>query len=89
VLRGHTEQAPGALGAVFATFLTAPFDTIKTKRQLRPLEYTSIARSVALIASRKGMVGFFEGAALRMARKAGSSAIAWSLYEGLVRRYQR
>lgn len=79
----------GALGAVFATVATAPFDTIKTKRQIRPQEYTSVTRSISLIAARKGLVGFFEGALLRMARKAGSSAIAYSLYEGLLRRLQR
>ena len=50
-----------------ATLLTAPADTIKTKRQLRPAEYSSLFRSASLIASRKGFVGFFEGAALRMA----------------------
>jgi len=31
-----------------------------------------------------GLVGFFSGSSLRISRKAASSAIAWTVYEGLL-----
>ncbi|GAA98071.1 uncharacterized protein L969DRAFT_93310 [Mixia osmundae IAM 14324] len=87
VPRGVRDGIAGSLGATLATLMTAPFDTLKTKRQLRPETYKTIWQSSVLIWQQRGFLGFFDGVSLRVARKAGSSAIAWSLYEGLIRRW--
>jgi solute carrier family 25 protein 38 len=84
----HTSQT-GGLGAVLATLVTAPFDTLKTKQQVFPDRYTSMVQGARLIVRTTGFRGFFDGVSLRVARKAASSAIAWSLYEGLLRRWSR
>jgi Mitochondrial carrier protein len=81
------KQTPGGLGAVLATLVTAPFDTLKTKQQVFPDRYKSIAQSARLMFRTTGLRGFFDGVSLRVARKGASSAIAWSLYEGLLRRW--
>jgi len=72
-----------------STLVTAPFDTLKTKRQLKPTLYPSMAVGIRRIYASKGVLGFFDGVSLRMTRKAGSSAIAWSVYEALVRLFTR
>lgn len=81
------DAAAGALAAGFSTFATAPFDTIKTRRQLRPEMYIGIWQTAALIFRQESTAGFFRGVALRCVRKAASSGIAWSLYEGLIRKF--
>lgn len=39
------------------------------------------------ILKERGLQGFFDGVMLRVIRKGASSAIAWTLYEGLVRHW--
>lgn len=77
------------LGASFATLITTPFDFIKTQQQLKPKLYTNLWQSVKLILD--GNHGnwklFFRGSSLRLIRKGLSSAIGWSIYEGLIRRW--
>jgi solute carrier family 25 protein 38 len=36
----------------------------------------------------RGLAGFFSGSSLRVSRKAASSAIAWTVYEGLLLFYR-
>jgi len=81
------DASAGAAAAGFATLVTAPFDTIKTRQQLRPSVYTSILQTGRLLYLNEGLTSFFRGVSLRCIRKAASSGIAWSLYEGLVRRW--
>lgn len=69
----------GGFAAGFSTLLTAPFDTIKTRRQLLPMVYTGMSQASRMILSQEGPVGFFRGVSLRCLRKAASSSIAWSL----------
>lgn len=70
----------GSVGAVVATLLTTPFDYLKTQRQLRPDVYKTLLGSAAMVLrGRKGAWGFFDGAGLRIARKAASSAVGWTI----------
>ena len=69
----------GAFAAGFSTFATAPFDTIKTRRQLQPNLYTGSLQAARAIFIEEGFAGFFRGVTLRCTRKAASSGIAWSL----------
>jgi solute carrier family 25, member 38 len=79
----------GVIAAALATAITNPFDAVKTRLQLMPSEYNNMLRAAKLMVQREGIRGFFDGLGLRMGRKACSSALAWSVYEELVRRGER
>ncbi|OJJ49361.1 hypothetical protein ASPZODRAFT_14079 [Penicilliopsis zonata CBS 506.65] len=76
--------ASGALAAGFATAVTNPFDAVKTRLQLMPGKYGNMLRAVQLMIHEDGVRSLFGGLGLRMARKALSSALAWTVYEELI-----
>ncbi|KAI9655063.1 MAG: hypothetical protein M1829_000696 [Trizodia sp. TS-e1964] len=76
----------GLLAAGLATAITNPFDAIKTRIQLLPQEYGNMIWAARKIVREDGFRSLFDGLGLRMARKALSSAMAWTLYEEVVRR---
>ncbi len=79
----------GVLAAGAATALTNPFDAVKTRLQLRPREYGNLLKAARRMVTEEGVRSLFDGLAIRMARKAMSSALAWSLYEELVKVAER
>ncbi len=79
----------GAFAASLATALTNPFDAIKTRIQLLPDQYSNMYRAATLMVKNDGVRALFDGLALRMARKAMSSALAWTVYEEVIRRVER
>jgi solute carrier family 25 protein 38 len=80
----HTFAAASAGG--LATIVTHPFDVIKTKVQVRSEDrYQGFARTVLTIWRQRGLMGFLDGASLRMSRKVLSSAIGWSVFESILR----
>ncbi|KAI4114382.1 MAG: hypothetical protein LQ345_004825 [Seirophora villosa] len=78
--------ASGVLAAGLATALTNPFDAVKTRLQLMPGRYANMVRASRQMVKEEGVRSLFDGLGLRMGRKAVSSALAWTLYEELVRR---
>jgi len=78
--------ASGVLAAGLATAMTNPFDAIKTRLQLMPGRYGNMVTAGMRMVREDGLGSLFDGMALRMGRKALSSALAWTLYEELVRR---
>lgn len=72
------------LAAFFATAITGPFDTIKTNMQLNPKKYKSFGQTTVTLI-KENPRRLFDGLSLRLLRKAGSSAIAWCIYEQIVR----
>jgi len=76
----------GSIAAATATAVTNPFDAIKTRLQLRPTEYRSLFRAGHRIVSEEGWKSLFDGLGLRMVRKGMSSALAWTVYEELVKK---
>ncbi|POW07313.1 hypothetical protein PSTT_08385 [Puccinia striiformis] len=83
---------PATISAVFATLITAPFDLIKTDLQLRN---SSNVGNLSITGSVKGILNgnllnffvLFKGSGLRLLRKSLSSAIGWTLYEGLIKKW--
>ncbi|CDO56677.1 hypothetical protein DV495_002362 [Geotrichum candidum] len=75
------------LSAGMATTITGPFDTMKTRVQLDPVKYNSVATTVRIILQEEGIKGLFDGLSLRLARKAMSAGISWCIYEELIRRF--
>jgi len=76
----------GILAAGLATAFTNPFDAIKTRIQLQPKQYKNIVHAGRKMIRDDGFKSLFDGLGLRMGRKAVSSALAWTLYEELIRR---
>lgn len=76
----------GVLAAGLATAITNPFDAIKTRIQLQPKKYTNLVMAGRKMVGEEGVKSLFDGLGLRMGRKAVSSALAWTIYEELIRR---
>jgi len=74
----------GALAAGLATAITNPFDAVKTRLQLMPGRYGNMVRAARLMIREGGLRSLFSGLELRMARKALSSALGWTVYEELI-----
>ncbi|KAF2667550.1 mitochondrial carrier protein [Microthyrium microscopicum] len=99
-LSGHTADADGGylgssaginftsgtIAAGAATAITNPFDAIKTRLQLQPTRYGNMVKACKMMVREEGWRCLFDGLGLRMARKGMSSALAWTVYEELVRR---
>lgn len=79
----------GVFAASTATAITNPFDAVKTRIQLVPAKYGNMPRAARIMLREDGVRAFFDGLAIRMARKAVSSALAWTVYEELIRRAER
>lgn len=86
VRAGLINFSAGVLAATAATSMTNPFDAIKTRLQLVPDSYqNSFSAGKAMIRER-GWRSLLDGLGLRIGRKAISSALAWTVYEELIRR---
>lgn len=78
--------ASGVAAAGLGTAFTNPFDAIKTRLQLMPQKYGNMVQAAKLMLREEGVSSLFDGLGIRMARKAMSSALAWTVYEELIRR---
>lgn len=76
----------GVLAAGLSTTVTNPFDAIKTRLQLMPGKYGNMAKAAKRMLKEDGVRSLFDGLGIRIARKAMSSALAWTVYEELIRR---
>lgn len=76
----------GVMAAGLGTTFTNPFDAIKTRIQLMPSRYSNTVQAAKKMLREDGMRSFFDGLGIRIARKAISSALAWTVYEELIRR---
>lgn len=81
--------ASGVAAAVLGTTVTNPFDAIKTRLQLMPDQYVNIVQAAKKMLAEEGTRSLFDGLGIRIARKAVSSALAWTVYEDLIRRAER
>ncbi|KAL9585859.1 MAG: hypothetical protein Q9212_001261 [Teloschistes hypoglaucus] len=76
----------GVMAAGLATAVTNPFDAVKTRLQLMPGRYANMAQATRRMVREEGVRSLFDGLGLRAGRKAVSSALAWTVYEELIRR---
>lgn len=76
----------GALAGATCSFISNPFDAVKTRIQLQPREYRNMVQACRKLITEEGVRSLYDGLALRMTRKAMSSALAWMLYEEFIRR---
>ncbi|KAL2266577.1 hypothetical protein VTJ83DRAFT_5929 [Remersonia thermophila] len=76
----------GILAGGLCSAVSNPFDAVKTRLQLQPARYRNMWHGAGRLVREEGLRALWDGLALRMARKALSSALAWTAYEELVRR---
>ncbi|KAI4256888.1 MAG: hypothetical protein LQ352_001888 [Teloschistes flavicans] len=76
----------GVMAAGLATAVTNPFDAVKTRLQLMPGRYANMVQATRRMVREEGVRSLFDGLGLRAGRKAISSALAWTVYEELIRR---
>lgn len=79
----------GVAAGMAATCTTQPFDMLKTRMQLKPALYKNLIQSARKVYLEEGLIGFFDGISVRLIRKPLNSAISWTIYEEVVRWYDR
>lgn len=77
--------ACGIAAGFLASLVTHPADVVKTKMQIQPHLYSSLSSTTRLILVRSGPRGFLVGFAPRMLRRALMSALAWTVYEEIMK----
>ena len=75
----------GLIAGILASLVTHPADVIKTKMQLKPAEYRSVHETILKVLSTQGAQGLVVGLAPRMLRRTLMSALAWTVYEQVMR----
>ncbi|KAG5999900.1 hypothetical protein E4U21_006156 [Claviceps maximensis] len=76
----------GILAGAACSVISNPFDAVKTRIQLQPDRYRNVGQAGYKMVVEEGFRSLWDGLALRMSRKALSSALAWTVYEELIRR---
>jgi len=76
----------GMAAGFLASLVTHPADVIKTKMQIQPEVYRSIVHASRIVLANSGPRGFMVGFAPRMLRRALMSALAWTIYEEIMRK---
>lgn len=76
----------GVIAGAACSAVSNPFDAVKTRIQLQPGVYRNMWHAARRMVTTEGARSLLDGLALRMGRKAVSSALAWTVYEELVRR---
>lgn len=77
------------VAATSCSVVSNPFDAIKTRIQLQPTRYRNMLQTARRMLHEEGVRSMWDGLGLRMSRKAMSSALAWTVYEELIRRAER
>ncbi|KAK3363028.1 solute carrier family 25 member 38 [Lasiosphaeria hispida] len=78
--------ASGVFSGAACSVISNPFDAVKTRIQLNPAGYRNMVHAARRMVAEEGFRALWDGLALRMSRKALSSALAWTVYEELIRR---
>ncbi|KAK0383090.1 hypothetical protein NLU13_9004 [Sarocladium strictum] len=88
-LAGTVNFSSAILAGAACSALSNPFDAVKTRIQLEPRKYRNTWHAFRKMVVEDGMRSLWDGLALRISRKALSSALAWTVYEDLIRRMSK
>lgn len=80
-----THFSCGISAGLLASMVTHPADVVKTRMQLEPLRYSTVLKACRQILLTSGPQGFLVGLTPRMLRRTLMSALAWTVYEELMR----
>ncbi|QRW15679.1 mitochondrial carrier protein [Rhizoctonia solani] len=78
----------GMFAGSFATFMTHPLTWSSMQVRSEP-EFNSFRGTFSAILRESGLLGFYSGMSLRMTRKMCSSAIGWTVYEGMLLAFKK
>lgn len=79
--------ASATLAGAACSAISNPIDVCKTRIQLQPQRYRNLFHAGYRMMAEEGFHSLWRGLGLRMSRKAMSSALSWTIYEELIRRY--
>ncbi|KAL6833060.1 mitochondrial carrier [Trichoderma sp. SZMC 28015] len=79
--------ASAILAGTTCSAISNPIDVCKTRIQLQPERYRNLLHAGYRMVVEEGFRSLWRGLGLRMSRKALSSALSWTIYEELIRRY--
>ncbi|KAL7942287.1 mitochondrial carrier [Trichoderma barbatum] len=79
--------ASAILAGTTCSAISNPIDVCKTRIQLQPDRYRNMFHAGYRMVAEEGFSSLWRGLGLRMSRKALSSALSWTIYEELIRRY--
>ncbi|CAG2103635.1 unnamed protein product [Medioppia subpectinata] len=71
----------GLNAGLLASIVTQPMDVVKTRMQLYPKQFSSLAITLAIIMKEKGLKGYFSGLLPRMIRRTLVASMSWTVYE--------
>ncbi|OBA26861.1 mitochondrial carrier [Hanseniaspora valbyensis NRRL Y-1626] len=78
-------SSSAVIAACTSSAITAPFDTIRVRIQLQPNLNKNLFTTFVDIAKNEGFIKLFDGLTLRLMRKSLAAAIAWGVYEELIK----
>lgn len=76
----------GVVAGALASIVTQPADVIKTNVQLHPKKYRQLKQVLIYIYQEKGIYGFWRGIVPRTLRRTLMTALAWTVFEEIMRR---
>lgn len=76
----------GVIGGTLASVVTQPADVVKTRVQLYPMMYNGNADAVMSIVKSDGITGMFRGMVPRTMRRTLMAAMAWTVYEEVMKK---
>ncbi|XP_067005836.1 mitochondrial glycine transporter A [Anabrus simplex] len=75
----------GLTAGLLASVVTQPADVLKTKMQLYPNKFGGIYSVIIYVHQKYGIRGYFKGLVPRMLRRTLMAAMAWTVYEQIIR----
>lgn len=75
----------GLMAGFLASFVTQPADVVKTNAQLYPKKFGRLKTTIMFIYHERGFYGFWRGFVPRTMRRTMMSALAWTVYEEIMR----
>lgn len=75
----------GIVAGAMASLITQPADVVKTHMQLYPQKYDRVASTIVALYQQRGFAGFLRGVVPRTIRRTLMSAMAWTVYEEVMR----
>jgi len=80
-----TNFGNGLIAGFLASGITQPADVVKTNAQLYPKKFGRLRTTVLFIYHERGIIGFWRGFVPRTMRRTMMSALAWTVYEEIMR----
>jgi len=75
----------GIVAGCLASVVTQPADVVKTHMQLYPDRFSSVHKVIYYVYEKDGVAGFLRGIIPRTLRRTMMAAMAWTVYEQMMK----